>query len=101
MINLYSVKLEAYFKWKWMFPYEIRYPDSTLVDDSHLPKLYGECKFIPMFELLQRVFLFETKADKKKAEAALDDVVDSGVAIKTKKRRKKRRRKKNARRGKV
>ena len=93
MKSISDNKLEAYFRWKWMFPHELRYPDSTLIGENHLPTLLGDYQFIPMFELGQRVFLFETKVDKRRAEAALDDVVASGVALKLKKRKKKRRKK--------
>ena len=46
-----------------------------------------------MFELGQRVFLFETKIDRRLAEEALDDVIDSGVAVKLRKRKRRKRRK--------
>ncbi len=94
MKGLFENKLELYFKWKWMFPHELRYPDSTLLGESHLPELSGECQFIPIFELGQRVFLFETKLDKRRAEIVLDAVIVSGAALEIKKRKKKRRRKK-------
>jgi hypothetical protein len=67
-------KLLMYFSYRQDYRFELRYPDSTLYNESDLPETKSEVQFVPMPEIGKRVFMFKLRSDKKLVKDSLDGI---------------------------
>lgn len=84
--SLLERKLLSYMAWRKDYPFEVRYKDSTLYGPEDLPELLGLFEFVPLFEVSERVFMFQYKQDRDKAVKHLSTLGDKHVRQKTKRR---------------
>lgn len=86
----FEKKLLLYLHSKGEYRFELRVPDSKLVQPEDLKKMEHPFEFIPMYEIGYRLFLFKTAQDRNKAKEFIDDFQPEAKYRKRRKRNKRR-----------